>query len=196
MRVLFLSNWYPYPPSNGSKLRIFNLLRGLAREHHVTLLTFTDDRPTPPPPELASLCERVETFSRRPYRPSSLQSLAGLLSSTPRSLRSTHDPQMAAGIERELKRERYDLVIASQWAMALTRTTSIDAALLEEAELGVAVTRPSGRDADPSTTPHPHTVETATVRPSIAGPVRCLHRRVGNRGALLRRFARNIVPSL
>jgi glycosyltransferase involved in cell wall biosynthesis len=141
MRILFLSNWYPYPPSNGSKLRIFNLLRGLAREHHVTLLTFTDNQPAPPPPELASLCERVETFSRRPYRPSSPYALAGLLSSTPRSLRSTHDPQVAAGIERELKRERYDLVIASQWAMAAYAASIRQTpALLEEAELGVAVT--------------------------------------------------------
>ena len=30
MRILFLSLWYPYPTNNGSKIRIFNLLRGLA----------------------------------------------------------------------------------------------------------------------------------------------------------------------
>ena len=39
MKVLFLSAWYPYPPNNGSKLRIFNLLRGMAQHHEVSLLS-------------------------------------------------------------------------------------------------------------------------------------------------------------
>ena len=42
-QILFLSRWFPYPPSNGSKLRIFNLLRGLAEAgHSVRLLSFVE----------------------------------------------------------------------------------------------------------------------------------------------------------
>src|SRR4051794_6912632 len=69
MRLLFLSAWYPYPATNGSKLRIYNLLRGLADQHRVTLLTFADEPNDDVPPELASICERVVAFPRRTYRP-------------------------------------------------------------------------------------------------------------------------------
>ena len=43
MRVLFLSAWFPFPQRNGSELRIYNLLRGLGRQHDVTLLSFAND---------------------------------------------------------------------------------------------------------------------------------------------------------
>lgn len=42
MKILFLSRWFPYPMNNGSKIRIYNLLRGLSRHHEVTLLSFAD----------------------------------------------------------------------------------------------------------------------------------------------------------
>lgn len=35
MRILFLSAWYPYPPDNGSKIRVYHLLRALAARHEV-----------------------------------------------------------------------------------------------------------------------------------------------------------------
>jgi glycosyltransferase involved in cell wall biosynthesis len=38
MRILFLSTWYPYPPTNGSELRAYYLLSGLAERHEVTAL--------------------------------------------------------------------------------------------------------------------------------------------------------------
>ncbi len=37
MRVLFLSHRFPYPPTFGSKVRSFNAIRHLAREHEVTV---------------------------------------------------------------------------------------------------------------------------------------------------------------
>ena len=37
MRILFLSRWYPYPPTNGSKVRIYNLLAHLGLSHQVDL---------------------------------------------------------------------------------------------------------------------------------------------------------------
>ena len=37
MRVLFLSRWLPYPTDNGSKIRIFNILRQLSSRWDVSL---------------------------------------------------------------------------------------------------------------------------------------------------------------
>ena len=80
MKILFLSSWYPYPTDNGSKLRVFNLLRGLAEHHQVTLLSFTDQPQPATPPELDALCRHVHTVSRLAYHADSSRALAGLFS--------------------------------------------------------------------------------------------------------------------
>ena len=38
MRILFVTQKFPYPLDNGGNVRSYNLLRGLAQEHEVTLL--------------------------------------------------------------------------------------------------------------------------------------------------------------
>ena len=38
MRILFLSRWFPYPPDNGSRIRIFHLIKGLAAHHTLDLM--------------------------------------------------------------------------------------------------------------------------------------------------------------
>jgi len=43
MHILFLSTWFPYPPDNGSKIRVYHLLRAVARAHDVTLVSFAFD---------------------------------------------------------------------------------------------------------------------------------------------------------
>lgn len=40
MRILFLSTWFPYPFDDGSKLRVYHLLRALGQTHEVTLISF------------------------------------------------------------------------------------------------------------------------------------------------------------
>jgi sugar transferase (PEP-CTERM/EpsH1 system associated) len=41
VRILFISHRFPYPPTFGSKVRAFNVIRHLAREHDVTVLSLT-----------------------------------------------------------------------------------------------------------------------------------------------------------
>jgi len=36
MNILFLSTWFPYPPDNGSKIRVYHLLRALGRRPDAT----------------------------------------------------------------------------------------------------------------------------------------------------------------
>ena len=135
MRILFLSAWYPYPPNNGSKLRIHNLLRGLAQHHEVELISLVDPRSDRPSSELARSCSGVSVVPRRAYQPTSARALVGLLSPTPRSLVDTYVPAMAERIERAVDR-RHDLVIASQGATAAyARSWRGLPAIFEEVEL-------------------------------------------------------------
>lgn len=139
MRILFLSAWFPYPANNGSKLRIFNLLRALAQYHQITLLSFVDDvTAEPSAPALLDVCERVETIPAMPYNPTSWQARLGLLSPKPRSVVDSFSPEMAQCITRVLAASSYDLIIASQTKMAGYIEYFGDVpALFEEVEAGI-----------------------------------------------------------
>jgi len=119
MRVIFLSPWYPYPPDNGSKIRIFNLLRELSTNHELTLFSFVDpeDQPEEESP-LRTICERVRVFPRPTRNGSNLRSLTSYISPTPRHLVTTHSPQMSQAVQAELSRGHYDVLVASQRRMA------------------------------------------------------------------------------
>jgi len=41
-RVLILTPQFPYPPHQGTTIRNYNLIAGLARRHEVHLLSFGD----------------------------------------------------------------------------------------------------------------------------------------------------------
>lgn len=119
MNILFLSRWFPFPPDNGSKLRIYHLLRSLSKEHHVTLITFHEGSFS----SSDSLGKEVpfEDIHVVPWKPFNRQSgkaRLGYLSPLPRSLVDTHSPQMASLIRSTLKRGNIDLIIASQLSMA------------------------------------------------------------------------------
>lgn len=138
-RLLFLSRWFPYPPNNGSKLRIFNLLRGLSEEHDVTLLSFADrpgaalDRSG-----LVPLCREIHVVPWQPYRPDSLQARLAFFNPKPRSVIDTFSPEMEARVEQCVAGGQVDAVIASQidtaaYAPAFAHLP----ALFEEVEVGV-----------------------------------------------------------
>jgi glycosyltransferase involved in cell wall biosynthesis len=146
MQILFLSRWFPYPPHNGSKLRILNLLRALALRHQVTLISFNDQ----PEKEvdvtgLASICRAVHAIPWRAYNPNSGRARLGFFNTTPRFIVDTFSPEMKSCIEAVLAHGRTDLIIASQIDMAAYAAASAAAgaatvgripALFEEAEVG------------------------------------------------------------
>ncbi|MFZ0544630.1 MAG: glycosyltransferase [Candidatus Promineifilaceae bacterium] len=138
MNVLFLSSWYPYPPDNGSKLRVLNLLRGLAERYNIILISFSNRPNSDPPPELKALCREIHVVPRPPFNPTSARALSGLLSLTPRSIIDTNQPLMAQQIGRVLRENEIDLVIASQWRTAVYHTSFAHVpAIYEEVETGL-----------------------------------------------------------
>jgi polysaccharide biosynthesis protein PslH len=139
MQILFLSRWFPYPANNGSKLRILNLLRGLANKHTVTLISFFE--PVEGEPDIAGLkeiCQNVHIVPWHEFDPSSLRALRGFLGVRPRSVVDTYSKEMSVVFHQTLQAGQFDLVIASQIDMA-TYAVEQDRLpiLLEEAELGV-----------------------------------------------------------
>jgi len=120
MRILFLSRWFPYPIDNGSKIRIYNLLKGLAQHHDITLLTFTRNEDFQIYlPNLGSFCRKVKVAPWKKFNPNSQRAIMGYFSMRPRSIVDSYSPVMHQMIKTELANgEDYDLLIASERTMA------------------------------------------------------------------------------
>ena len=139
MHILFLSRWFPFPPNNGSKIRINNLLRGLSGHHTVSLLSFmeTDDA-EPDIAAAAEVCRSVRVIRRKPFTPESWSARLAYFSFAPRSVIDTFSPEMALAIKETLAAEKIDLVVASQVDMAVySRYFRGLPAIFEEVETGV-----------------------------------------------------------
>ena len=62
MKILFLSQVLPYPLDAGPKMRSYYVLRHLAQQHEVTLLTFVRDTDRPEDVDhLAQFCHQIHT---------------------------------------------------------------------------------------------------------------------------------------
>jgi polysaccharide biosynthesis protein PslH len=141
MKILFLSGWFPFPPRNGSELRIYNLLRSLGQKHRVTLLSFADDSDSAAvtAPELAAICKQVTAVPRPIFNPYSRQAKLGFFSLKPRSIIDTllylygRPYPTGAGYS-----DQYDLVIASQtMTAAYAPLFAGTPALFEEVEIAL-----------------------------------------------------------
>jgi glycosyltransferase involved in cell wall biosynthesis len=140
MNILFLSRWYPFPPNNGSKLRVYHLLRGLAAQHKITLLSFREAQETAATdaPEIRALCQEIQTVPWPKFNPNSGTSIVGLLNPKPRSVLDSYSPEMAAKIEQLIAENAFDLIIASQIGSAGYGSLFQNIpALFEEAEMGI-----------------------------------------------------------
>ena len=120
MQILFLSGWFPYPPDNGARIRVLNLLKQLSRRHEITLLAFTQDEETQPKLEqVRAYCREVRTVPQRPFRPHRLRALMGFFLPRPRSLTDTYSLPMHTLVQRTLAQNRFDIVVASEIGIGL-----------------------------------------------------------------------------
>lgn len=139
MRVLFLSRWYPYPPDNGARIRVFNLIRQLSRHHEITLLSFVHDPVSSVClREMEPYCRAVHMVPYEEFHPTRLKALLGFFSARPRSIVDTYSREMQALVERVSASSSFDVVVASEidsalYALLLSKTPCV----LEEVELTV-----------------------------------------------------------
>lgn len=139
MRVLFLSRWFPDPPDNGSRIRVYNLLRQLATRHEVSLISFeeTPGRATSRAiGALQQMCASVEVVPYSPYQPGRLRAVVGLLATRPRSLVDTYSSTLAAAVRHHVREAKPDLLITSGLDMIPYAAAAPGVpALLEELEV-------------------------------------------------------------
>jgi sugar transferase (PEP-CTERM/EpsH1 system associated) len=111
MKVLFICHRVPYPPTAGSKIRAFNIIRHLSEQGHsvtvASLVRSTEEADAAR--GLSGFCERalIEVI---PARVAWLRTAGWLASTRPMSFGYFHSPRLARRIALELRSAAYDLV--------------------------------------------------------------------------------------
>ena len=117
MNILFLSTWFPFPPDNGSKIRVYHLLQALAQRHQVTLVSFAWDTAQPQAAhDLRSWCAEVRMVPLDPFAVNRASAMRTFLSFRPMASRPI--PAMQALVAEMLSKQKFDVVIASTEVMA------------------------------------------------------------------------------
>jgi polysaccharide biosynthesis protein PslH len=138
MNILFLSRWFPDPPNNGAKLRIYNLLKAIAEVHSVSLVSFRDanEESVEGSERLKSLCREVDSVPWMAQTQRGIAPWVGLLAREPRSIRMQHSPEMARLVSRVAAQQQFDVVIASQIDMTpYALKVQAPVRIFEEAEI-------------------------------------------------------------
>lgn len=138
MRILFVSPWFPYPLENGSKIRIFHLLKALSDFHEVHLLSFVRNGEKVDPKGLEGICRSVETVPFVEFSPHRMKAVIGFLSPAPRSILDTYSRAMAERINGNRRELNPDVIIYSEISTALYANASTSPpAIFEDVELGL-----------------------------------------------------------
>ncbi len=120
MKILFLTQVLPYPLVGGAKIRAYYMLRYLAQQHEVTLVSFVrgDDRPEDVA-HLAQFCAAVHTAPMvRSRVRDGLAMAASLTSGLPAAITRDRVPAMERLLARLVRETAFDVVHADQTAMA------------------------------------------------------------------------------
>lgn len=120
MKILFLTQLFPYPPVCGGTIRGYNILRHLGKSHDVTMVSFVRKQPTPEQmEEVQSICGEVFTV---PIHRSAAANLKFAVSSLARrqSFIVSRDwvPEMQEVVDRLLSSKEFDMIYMDHLQMA------------------------------------------------------------------------------
>jgi len=116
--ILFLVHRLPYPPNKGDKVRSYNLLKHLARQHRVFLGTFIDDPDDEPHiATVRTLCADVHVAKLDP-RTARIRSLSGLLSGEALTLSFYRSSALRNWVNETCRRRHIDTAVIFSSAMA------------------------------------------------------------------------------
>jgi len=125
MKILLLTRAAPYPPDSGPKVKTYHLLRHMAAQHQVTLVTFTRSATEEANADaLRAICAAVHTVPRqRSWVKAAAAALRSVVLRQPYSIERDHREAMHELLARLVggaaeAGEPFDLVHADQLSMA------------------------------------------------------------------------------
>ena len=110
MKILYVCHRFPFPPKRGGKIRPFNMIRHLSREHDVTVASLARSEQEALEGEgLRAYCKHF-AMTRVHDSAQTLRMIARVPTATPSSMGYFYSPQLALRINDLLARNRYDLI--------------------------------------------------------------------------------------
>ncbi|HDQ34853.1 MAG TPA: glycosyltransferase, partial [Chloroflexi bacterium] len=117
-RILILAPQAPFPPRQGTALRNWGILRGLAAHHELSLLTFAaPDQPQEPAPPLAAALDRCAILPQ-PQRTSAARLKTLLTSRRPDLAHRLASETFAAQLRRWLDEITFDWILVEGLELA------------------------------------------------------------------------------
>ncbi len=110
--LLILTPQLPYPPQQGTSLRNFHIIRGVAQAHSVTLLSFLETGQTAVSDQIAPLAELCEQIVTAPVPPRSAQQRLVQLAATrrPDMAHRLYSPLFEEKLRQLLGERPFDIV--------------------------------------------------------------------------------------
>jgi len=122
MKILIIDEFVPYPPNDGGKLRVYNLIRQISRDHEVSLVSLYrasagDQHGVD---HLRNFCTRIELVNRpkRSTREYRLLELRAALKREPIRNMEVRSEKLAQTIETLTKNEPFDAIDIQRPCMA------------------------------------------------------------------------------
>lgn len=110
MRILFLTYDFPYPLSSGGKIRAYQMIKGLSREHELTLFSYIRRKPAPEEMgEIKKYCRKIELFPRQKVW-SPQHFLRAGFSLLPGTIAPYESSELRKALLEEIKGDSYDVV--------------------------------------------------------------------------------------
>ena len=116
MKILYLSLRFPYPPHSGDKIRTYNILKHLSKDHLITLVSFTHED-NENIKAIQDFCERILTvrFNKfEAYKNCIIYSSF----SEPLQISYWHSHEMQTKIDDIIQKNNFDLIHAQFFRMA------------------------------------------------------------------------------
>lgn len=133
MKILMLTPYLPYPPSEGGQVRSYNLIKLLSRRHEITLVSFTREHNTEKQiAHMKKYCRRVIVFKR-----GKAWTLENVLrtgfSPYPFLVAIYYSPDVKPVLSREIREGNYDLIHAETfYAMPYLPVNNLPTVLVEQ----------------------------------------------------------------
>jgi polysaccharide biosynthesis protein PslH len=128
MNLLFLTPQIPYPAYQGTTLRNLHILRGLAQDNRISLLSFSEaGNVAVPPPQLRDLCAEIISIPA-PERPFHHRLWQMISTNQPDMALRLRSAEFAENLQRLLMERSFDLVqiegIELAWVIPTIRKIS------------------------------------------------------------------------
>ena len=118
MKVFFLSYWFPYPPDNGARIRVYNFIKALAANHKVHLYALLQSDSDPKNVDILAQYCKIVSLHLKPKSQKSLKVFLGLFSNRPRLFFAGFDPILYDTIQKAIIKIKPDVIIVSEVEMA------------------------------------------------------------------------------